>query len=298
MRRVFFGSTLFLSLLALALCVSTASATAIRPGFDTTSDGRNDDGTYPCTNGDPGGTCPGVVQGFGFTMNFFGNNYTGAYLNTNGNITLDGNLSTYTPFNLGTTSRAIIAPFFADVDTRGGAGVLQFGSTASFLGTGQSAFGVTWNGVGYFGAHIDKLDYFQVIVIDRSDTGTGNVDIEFNYDGINWETGDASGGSGGLGGSSARVGWANGTGSYQELAGSAINGAFLDGGPNALVSHNLNCRAGIGETRYNPECGGGRYDFFVRNGQVQDFGSVPEPATLLLLGSGLVGVIARFRKSV
>ena len=41
------------------------------------------------------------------------------YVNNNGNVTFDSALATFTPFNIETTDRDIIAPFFADVDTRG-----------------------------------------------------------------------------------------------------------------------------------------------------------------------------------
>ena len=56
------------------------------------------------------------------------------------------------------------------------------------------------------------LASFQVIVIDRSDLGAGDFDVEFNYARIPWETGDASGGIGGLGRRTASVGWSNGSG--------------------------------------------------------------------------------------
>ena len=88
------------------------------------------------------------------------------------------------------------------------------------------------DGVGYFSNQADKLNNFQIILVDRSDTGAGNFDIYFNYTRIRWETGSASGGYAGLGGSSARAGYSEGTGeagtSY-EMAGSAVNGALLDG---------------------------------------------------------------------
>src|SRR5207249_9253138 len=107
--------------------------------------------------------------------------------------------------------------------------------------------------------HADTLHSFQIILVDRTDTGAGNFDIEFNYDQIQWETGDASGGSNGLGGSSARVGYSNGSGvagTFFELPGSGVNGAFLDGGPNALINQTL-----LSSTP-------GRLHFLVRSGQV------------------------------
>ncbi|RPJ53921.1 MAG: hypothetical protein EHM24_32330, partial [Acidobacteria bacterium] len=113
--------------------------------------------------------------------------------------------------------------------------------------------------VGYFGNHDDKLNRFQLILIDRSDTGSGNFDIEFNYEKILWETGDASGGVNGFGGVPASVGWSNGTGepgTSFELTGSLASGSFLDNGPRGLSRGSLNTT-----TR-------GRFLFRARNGFV------------------------------
>jgi hypothetical protein len=49
-------------------------------------------------------------------------------------------------------------------------------------------------------------------LIDREDTGAGNFDIEFRYEDINWTTGDASGGTNGLGGTPAQAGFDAGDG--------------------------------------------------------------------------------------
>ena len=95
----------------------------------------------------------------------------------------------------------IIAPFFADVDTTGmGSGLVQYGNATI---NGFSAFVANYLNVGYFAAETDKLNSFQVALLDRSDTGAGNFDIWFNYGSILWETGDVSGGTDGLGGTSA-----------------------------------------------------------------------------------------------
>src|SRR5437667_3702930 len=75
------------------------------------------------------------------------------YVNNNGNLTFDSPLSTFTPFNLLQTSRLIVAPFFADVDTRVG-NLLTFGSGT--LG-GRSAFGVNWPGVGCYSVNVAVL---------------------------------------------------------------------------------------------------------------------------------------------
>lgn len=224
------------------LCLSSVSAQVIRSGFDNNFLAANDDGST------------GLVD-LGFTIDFFGNQFSSAYLNNNGNITFDQALSSFTPSGVELPTTAIIAPYFADVDTTGpGSGLLTYGA-----GTvdGNIAFGVNWLNVGYFSSHTDLLNSFQLILVDRSDIQAGAFDIEFNYGQIQWESGDANiGSTGGLGGETARVGYSNGNGSdFEELAGSSTPGALLDGGSDEL----------IGLTNAD---GDGRFDAFVRDGEI------------------------------
>jgi hypothetical protein len=109
------------------------------------------------------------------------------------------------------------------------------------------------------------LDYFQVILIDRPDLGTGvsgdDFQIEFNYDSIQWDAGTASGGDANCQsqtpGDSAAAGFSNGTpsDSYQ-LNGSQVNAAFIDSGPPsmALVANDVGSAVP------------GRYIFDIENG--------------------------------
>jgi len=245
MRRGVVSQSILAGVAFLALA-APAGAQSIRdlPGFRERSIPRNDDGSAP-------------LEGLGFTINFFGQQRSTVYVNNNGNVTFDSALATYTPFGLEGTRREIIAAFFADVDTRAaGSALVAYGHDSI---SGRRAFGANYINVGYFGTHDDKLNRFQLILIDRSDTGSGNFDIEFNYEKIVWETGDASGGVNGFGGVPAAVGWSNGTGepgTSFELNGSLVSGSFLDNGPRGLSRGSLNTTIR------------GRYLFRARNGYV------------------------------
>lgn len=267
-------STLGVLIGLMASCIVPAMANQIvdTSGFSLTTMSPNDDGYSSAVP-------------LGFTANFFGVTETQAYVNTNGNITFGSPQSTYTPYGLTSSLpsgiQGIIAPFFADVDTAVGGNPVSYG-TGTY--DGHNAFVVNWPGVAYF-ANADKVDTFQLVLVDQSATGAGNFDIYFNYGSMQWDTGSASGGVDGLctpsSGDSAAVGYSNGSGSAgtnYELPGSHVCGAFIDGGPNALMT---------GTNDGMP----GQYLFQVRSGEViQPPSSVPEPATLALFAAGLAGI--------
>lgn len=264
-----------------ALAVSTLGAQAIRSttGFSLNTLARNDD------------LSTGLVN-LGFTINFFGLTRNQAYVNNNGNITFTEALSQYTPDPIVSNGLAIIAPFWGDVDTRGeGSAEVRYGTGTA---GGRNIFVVNWIGVGYYRERFDKLNSFQLWLIDRGDTGAGNFDFEFNYDRVQWDTGEASNGVDGLCGPSnpgpARAGWANGQqgGNARtfELAGSGVCNAFLDNGP---AGTRLIANSRGSDVR-------GRYVFSVRNGVVEPTpppqpGVVPEPSTYALMATGLAGTI-------
>ena len=231
---------------ASALFVSTAHAGAVRSGFDANTLARNDDGSTGWT-------------ALPFTGDYYGVSFSGMYINNNGNVTLDSRLSTYTPFSLLTTGRQIIAPFFADVDTRTGGSPVTHGSGTA---DGYNAYAANWVDVDCYNSYSStpvSYNSFQVVFIDRSDTGPGNFDFEFNYDQIGWEAGMASGsGVTCTGGYPARVGYSNGTDVNFELPGSGVTGYFLD----------TNATTGLIYNSLNSETDG-RYLFQVREGEVQ-----------------------------
>lgn len=135
-----------------------------------------------------------------FSVDFFGTTYSSAWLNNNGNLSFASPLSSYTPQPFPSAQGPMIAPYWADVDTRGIGAVYLASPNANTMVA-------TWKDVGYYGSHTDKTNSFQLILTDRSDTGLGNFDFSFRYEQLQWTTGDASGGSNGLGGTPAQAGY-------------------------------------------------------------------------------------------
>ena len=220
--------------------------------------------------GDQGTDDGSAFASIGFAVNFFGSVFNDLFVNNNGNITFDSAFSDFDPQDIDftTSDRRIIAPFFADIDTR------QFGglSPADVVTYGQStvngrpAFGVNWFNSFCFGATtLNPLNTFQLVLIDRSDVNPGDFDIEFNYDEVLWDTAPSAFVSGSSPidsdtcietvdeGRSAKIGFADGTGNpdsnpptqatnFFELPGSGVSQAFLDSGPagTSLIQNSLN----------------------------------------------------------
>lgn len=196
-------------------------------------------------------------------LDFFGNQYTQLYVNNNGNLTFSGGLSQFTPsvINAGLFN-PVIAAYWADVDTRGSGATVTSGGTSMGsnlvyydLDAANGVFTATWDDVGYYSSFTDKLNAFQIQLVDR---GGGDFDIIYRYEAVNWTTGNASGGSGGLGGTVARAGYSAGSGNtnYFELGQSGNQDAML-----ALDTTMGNSgRTGV-------------YTFSVRNGNVLAIGN-------------------------
>ncbi|XP_078360279.1 protein mesh-like [Oculina patagonica] len=161
---------------------------------------------------------------------YFDKYHNSLFVNTNGVISFLVQVSQYTPdaFPLG-DNRRLVAPFWADADTRNGGDVfyrettdpnlLQQATddvTAAFVD--QRKFKATWlliatwYEVAFFGAsgdYTNNRNTFQAVLI----TNGRHSFVIFNYNKITWTTGTASGGNDtGLGGSPAQAGFNAGDG--------------------------------------------------------------------------------------
>lgn len=172
-----------------------------------------------------------------FTFDFYGNQYNSVYINNNGNISFISPYMTWTSNSFPDSSYNMIAPFWGDVDTRGG-----MDSLGNLLGNGgnvwykvtPTALIINWNQVGYFNMHNDLVSTFQLIISNGSDSlvsAGGNV--SFCYQDMQWTTGDASSGIGGFGGTPATVGVNVGNGTDYFQVGQFVQpGTAFDGPTN------------------------------------------------------------------
>ena len=224
------------------------------PGVGDPS-GRNDDGFSGPIN-------------LGFTLDYFGTDYTQFYVNNNGNISFGGGISAYTPSGLTGANAPVISPFFSDVDTRNSAsGVVMLNTSIA------NEIIVTWPGVGYYNNQADLLDTFQLILRGPGySVPPGEGQIGFFWTTMQWEVGGASGGSGGF---------CQGT-TYQDGACSPAAVGFGDGLGNSQVLQNSTV-PGV-SALVNDES----IWFNLTNGVPT---TVHEPGTWALLASGLAGVL-------
>ncbi|MBS4010497.1 MAG: hypothetical protein KGZ72_07050, partial [Roseovarius sp.] len=213
---------------------------------------RNDDGSTAQID---------ITPIFENGLNFFGTVYQGLWINNNGSVTFTGPRGTFTPDVItGVSNNPNITPFFADVDTTGGVVAPTPGGNSQgtnlvhwdFNTLGDQLI-VTWDDVGYYDSRTDLLNAFQLILTDR---GNGDFDIQFRYEDVNWTTGEASGGTNGLGGTVARAGYTSGTG---------VEGTFFELPQSGNQDEILSLDVIPGNTGLI-----GIWNFAVRNGGVVD----------------------------
>jgi hypothetical protein len=199
-------------------------------------------------------------------------------VNNNGNVTFGSALGNYTPeaFPLssggeeGLSGIPIIAPYWADVDT--GADPGDDSNLAWVFSPNANTVVVTWDNVGYYSQHNDKRNDFQLVLRNRAETGAGNFDIDFRYRKLEWTTGDASGGDGGLGGTPAQAGFD---------AGNGINFLMLPGSRTSDVLDLVNTSNVAADTP-------GLWTFAVRNGALPDGATASNPLMPVVTEAGWV----------
>lgn len=208
----------------------------------------------------------------GFTIDFGGTSYSQTYVSNNGYITFGDGSGDYSPSRLEEYSGLpIIAAFFSDVDTRSpNTGTVTWGT--GFVND-LAAFAVKWNQVGEYpaGSNPNSSNTFEIVLVSRTDIGTGNFDIYFDYGSMSWDNGNAV------------AGFHNGSSTsplFYEVPGSGTPGAFVDGGPNSLFASTNSGTNGV-------------LTFTARDGafgEIAEITVVPEPSTIAMFALGLVVV--------
>jgi len=156
--------------------------------FSSPPDYRNDDDSSP-------------LLSLPFNFCFYGQTQNSFYVNNNGNISFGAPYGTFSAVGFPSAQFSMVAPFWADVDTRNtGSGLVYYKIT-------PTALIVRWQTVGYYSMYIDKLNDFQLIITDGTDPLVpGGNNVSFCYGDMQWTTGDASQGVNGFGGVPATVG--------------------------------------------------------------------------------------------
>ncbi len=276
----------FLSLLAVFFSTPAHAEAPLLTGlggprsFGTECLHRNDDGSSVAID---------LTEAFPEGLDFFGTRHTRVFVNTNGNITFNDDLSTFTPDPFPVADQPMIAPYWADVDIRepdssGG----TFSSCATGGSSGDACHNptengvwwnlspgrmvVTWHRVGYYRCHTDLRMNFQLILTASPTCSAGDFDVEFRFNQCQWTTGDASGGTDGFGGTPGQSGFDAGNSvDFVEIAGSRTE-----------EIHNILCRdSNVDDS--------GVWQFQIRSGAV----ICPDAGDLC--DTGMIGVCAEGR---
>jgi gliding motility-associated-like protein len=159
-----------------------------------------------------------------FTFCLYGNTYNSVYINNNGNVSFGASYGTFSASGFPDANFVMVAPFWADVDTRGGGGLVYFKIAPTHMI-------VKWEDVGYYSSQIDKLNDFQLVITDGTDPILPpGMNVNFCYGDMQWTTGSASQGVNGFGGIPANVGANKGDGiDYIQMGRFDQIGAAYDG---------------------------------------------------------------------
>ncbi len=226
---------------------NVGGAVVTDPGCTTNSLPRGDDVGTSAVN-------------LGFSVNWFGSSYSQILINNNGGLSFNdgrGSFTDYTNVDLRTTNRPLVLPLFTDIDTRNNATtVVKYGPLQNSFDGVTGGYCINWVNVGHYD---QSAPYYsaQLIILPRTsaDSGraTGDVDLIFNYDGINAATTNVP----------LEIGYAdpaNRANSYRFSSSGVTPNPYVDGVGTALKT-NKNVPLGKGALDVN-----GRYWFQITPG--------------------------------
>lgn len=157
------------------------------------------DGSYTLAMGPNDDGSTGEIP-LGFDFQFYGETYNSVFINNNGNLSFGAAYPNFTSTGFPVSGFPMVAPFWADVDTRSELGAVWYKLESN-------ALIVTWDAVGYFNQQGDKRNTFQVAISDGTHPLIGiGVNVAFSFGDMQWTTGSASDGVLGFGGVPATVG--------------------------------------------------------------------------------------------
>lgn len=152
----------------------------------------SDNGTYAgpgAQDGDPAVPVD-LSQAFPEGIGLFGRPMRAAFVNVNGVVSFAGPVARGTPGALPIAGQPMVAPWWADVDTRGGGQPLR--NNVCFVLQPRRLV-VTWDRVGRHDRRDDRVNSFQLVLRTGDDCAPELPTIEFRYARCEWSAGDASG---------------------------------------------------------------------------------------------------------
>jgi len=147
-------------------------------GFGETMFPRSDDGSFAVD----------LSAAFQSGMSLFGTplDAGSVFVNTNGTISFGAAIGTYPPTSAFTGVTPVIAPFWADVDTRLDGEAPESGAIYLDVNPLADVVTITWDHVGSYRRAATATDTFQLQLFGH---GNGTFDMVFRYQSITWTAG-------------------------------------------------------------------------------------------------------------